>query len=503
MFFSKQLSINIISLEDLIDLLSYNKRSCPALLDIYAALVKIIFSDAAIATKLSSSLPKKVGSKSEDVGLAIDDNNPIDESLFLSSNKDFDTKYNGLLLLPKKLSPALIDGLRLPCVLRSIILRLDPAVRLRKAVQDIAYGLYDSTWESNDNVDDQLDSLLKFESDLFVSRKQLKSKSRLSFCHKIELRPEIMKKINTPLKKSNHHGSINLNKDAIFQITSEYISVLREVYETAYALEHKELHEISLNQKICLLKLLIETCYDTQRIREILENNAEERANQIQQMNRLQKEQKAKLKEVTNTKRETAIEICRTLNAEKLKNSSPSKSKKSKKGKQSNPKNQKDELDPTPEQLNAMIEELIILETYGIASVFPDPILEDISDDEEDKDEDDDEEEFYEEDEDGNLRRKRPVRNQSNKRNKALDRKKLQTEKQQRNSLIEMAFDKITTALETRSERDIKSAIKAAERANMKTTKGDGKDSCSESIKGVNKISYPFFSFQIYYLFFF
>jgi hypothetical protein len=191
-------------------------------------------------------------------------------------------------------------------------------------------------------------------------------------------------------------------------------------------------------------------------------------------MNRSMKELKAKQKEVASTKREAAVQACRKMNkaaanasSKKTKTAGKSKEKVAKKGKAS----AKDEFDPTSEQLAAMIEDLILLENYGLDTVVDDFEREEVSDNE---DEDEDEASSVE----GGKRK-----GKSAARSKAIDRKRIRADKLHYNSTLDIAETRLRNATASGSERDLRTAIKAAERAGLKGRDEDGKRFCTVTLK--------------------
>jgi hypothetical protein len=335
---------------------------------------------------------------------------------------------------------------------------------------------------------------------------------------RIELSDATLAKINTPKSKSRHKSS-GLNKDAIFQITSSFSSDLSAIYDVAAEIEEKEIHELSPVKKLILLKVLCDAMMETERIASLLTENAEERANQITAMNKMLKEQKAKLKEVSSAKRERAMEACRRINkakaviaqkeADKAKQQSAKKEGKGggsgKKGKHANKEKEatdgnaesnegesssgkkgkkgssaakgdaagtkgekKESIDPSIEELSTMIDDLIALEQYGIDTVFEDLELEEVSDEEKEEREGSDaerDEERADSDSGGNCNTQR---RKKGSRTRAMNKERTRNEKIQRNNLISYAIEKISSAVERNSEREIKNAIKVAERAGFR-----------------------------------
>jgi hypothetical protein len=506
--FNKQLSVVSISWDDFLDLLKFNSWTSQALVDLFSAPLKLILADQTSATRILGAIPKKCHFTHKVLESNADENDAsfLDRSFSLPNvpanfiNSEFDAQYNGLKLVPKKIKAEMVDSLRWSSILRSLFLRLEPVRQLRKAVSEatIALQFYFETQPTRSISNESgtvRDILSKLNNSFFSwgeSSADIPATKKISFESPIqqkfpsdtsegnvdkviELNELTMTKINTPKSKSRNKSS-GLNKDAIFNITSSFVSSLNEIYDVAKQLELKEIHELSPRAKLIVLKVLCDACLDTERIQKLMEHNAEERATQIQTMNRIVREQKAKMKEVSSAKREAALEACRRINKEKLgiKNTkSPGNAGK----KKSNQKEEKS-FEPSSEQLSAMIDDLIVLESFGVDTIREDLVLEDISSDEEDG-------EDNENDNDGDERSSR--RNRVTSRARAMSKQKSRTERAQRNSLIAVAVEKISYALERNSERELRNAIKSAERAGFKGVDENGQTFCTEALKQVFK----------------
>ena len=660
---SKQLSITTISLEDFADLMRFSGRPSVALTDIFCALLKIILSDSATLSKINAALPREVHyarrhvSKNSESALDIMalaagevevDFDPND----LIQQDDFDLKFNGLKLLPRRLRADAADGLRWQAVLRCVLLRLEPARQLRRALVDAAAALH-FTYHCSDGPEEDSEYLIRdvacssagasagrlqgessawgkkvVDAEELVHLVGLSSafKRRRAATPKVAVKADVegegegegegermdvvtstcypatpahrvktededgdeageveadfaserlpstlplsaMKHINTfkvatgkgsgasaTSSNSSHHHHYGkskyagggLDKDAIFNLTGDVSGALSRVYDAAAELEELEMHQLSATHKIAVLKVLCDACYETQRMRELLERNAEERAVQIQQFNKQQREQKAKQREIAQAKKEAAIQACRKINklkaeaAQAAKNAKSNKavgkngkagsaasvtaadgkstgtvSKKAAKSK-SKPKGKaaseekntsagtsksksggKDVFDPTPDQLNAMIEELVMLETLGIDTVeeLPDDEDSDIEDEDPeagggDGDEaDDDEDEEFVYDARGNLivRERRPRRVTAEMRAQANERKRLRVERQQRRLHRDIALQRLEKVLasNSRSERDIKAALRGGVNVGLQWENDDGEILCTPLMKEV------------------
>ena len=531
------------------DLMSHTSRSSVALLDVYCALLKLLFSDSTALAKLNALLPRKVNYAYRQQGEL--DLNPTGEVDFnmvdLLAQEDFDCAYNGLKLLPRKLKADSVDILRCQVILRSIVLRLEPVRQLRKAVLDVTNAAHLSYTTSEPYVEhEELDALVGLASAYKRQRTRTPGQKLNSVAMTAVKRaatdpaepPQTAQKvissvsmaaINTPKAfKSTKHVA-GLDKDAIFQITSDVSAPLKAIYDAAAALETQELHQLKVQHKLVLLKALIDACYETVRIKQLLVRNAEERAVQVQNMAKAMKDQKLKQKEVSATKREAAFQACRKINQaaaeaevarlaelEKKKSLSASKKKKkapatptpaaepAAKGKggakgkskaaaatkideKKGPGAGKDGLDPTLEQLYAMIDEMVILENAGVEVVEEYPMDAPTEEEDEAMDGDNSDDEEFEYDQRGNLiqRAKRQRRVTSATRAKALDRKRVNAERRQRQVLVQIAEERLSRALESRSERELRAAIKHAEKSPCKGYNDEGKATCTPLMKQV------------------
>jgi hypothetical protein len=183
------------------------------------------------------------------------------------------------------------------------------------------------------------------------------------------------------------------NIDILHGITSQPAEDFEVLKFAALELQKKELHELEPRHKILLLKLLCLSCYDTEKFRSLLETHAEERCERIAKLNKMHRDEMLKKKEVSATKRAQAFEACRKIN--KLLNDNntnsatnteapPVEENKKKKGKTSNvskaaeqteskekekekeKEKSRDPNDPTPSQLQQMLDDMLMLDSNKI-----------------------------------------------------------------------------------------------------------------------------------------
>lgn len=510
-----------------------------ALLDVFCALLKLLLSDSAALTKLNAILPRKVNFAYRQQGdFELNPTGEVDFNMVdLLQQDDFDCEYNGLKLLPRKLKADSVDILCCQAILRSIVLRLEPVKQLRKAVLDVTNVAHLSYTTSEPSVEyEELDALVGLASAFKRQRTRTPGQKNASFASAIKpstsssaeppqtaqkvLSAASMAAINTPKANKSKQHVAGLDKDAIFQITSDVSAPLKALYDAAGALETQELHQLRSAHKIILLKTLCEACYETARIKQLLARNAEERVVRAQNMNKAMKDQKLKQKEVSGAKRDAAFQACRKINlaaaeaeaarlAELEKKKALSASKKKKKtpatptpapepkgkGKAAakapvknevkGPGGGKDGLDPSLDQLYAMIEEMVILENAGVEVIEEIPM--DAPNEEDEAEGDDSDEEEFEYDSRGNLiqRAKRQRRVTSQMRAKTLDRKRNNAERRALQQAVQIAEARLSSALESKSEREMRAAIKFAEKNYCKGYNDEGKAFCTPIMKQV------------------
>jgi len=503
--FKTQLSLPSIEIDDFIEMMEYTSKESVALTEVFLAPLRIILLDNAYVSKVSAALPKglsfcrKPDSQKE---IYIQENlnqklpvfsiksivNKDDGSVDKLVSEGFDSAFNGLRLLPRKLSASLIcDPLMWQTVLRAILLR-DPSVRdLRNDIFKL-FVEYDSVKRavngSKKKSKDEEGGIEEYES-----------------CVK-DLNKYAALPIGSREEKKNK-GNL-LNHDLFLRLNSDPFSVLEHLIAAAQALETKELHELSFRHKISILKVLCDACFETEEIRELLAKNIEERASLITANRKRLEEKKKEQREIANCKRDDAIKLCWQANklaadakavkskkkpaAEAPTAASPSKksaspSKKSGGSKNKNDTevpNKKDPLYPKQDQLNAMIEELALLDSLNIDKVIDNIEVEDVSDDE-----DDDDLARLEFTDDGPKQKSR-----ASIRSKAGEKKTARQEKKARNFNIENANIAINRALETHAEKDIKAAIKLAQKAGFEGEDDDGNVFCTQLLKQIFKLRY-------------
>eukprot|EP01038_Epipyxis_sp_PR26KG_P006434 gene6434-8854_t len=489
--FSKQLSLHTITFKDFLDLMCYNSRTSAAIIELYSSLLRLILSDTKSRNRINASIPRQVNitfrsptvlfnellEKRKKSREELQSLNEIERFQRVVSKDlsvdEFDVEFNGLKFMPRSIRPDMIDSVKWQCILRAVLLRLQPVNCLRDCTADYYMAL------KHANTFGELPS----------NNNNMKNNN-----NSVMISKALMTKINTAKNIKSLKDKSTLDKDAIFHITSDVFQPLASVMDAASELDSMELHELSPSSKIIVLKMLCDACYFTERIQKLLEQNAEERAQQITNFNKQLRESKSKMKEVSAAKREEAIEKCRKINKaladKKSKSKSGGKGDKSKGNKGSND-SKNNNYDPTSAQIASMLEEMIFLESIGVDAIIDDVPLEAISDDEDDNEE---EELTFQNELNNNRKRSRggssppPMIKKSSSRTKLNELKKIRQEKRYRNQQIEIANEKLSYCLETKNERDIRQALKMAEKAELKFENDDGEIVCTEKMKQVYKL---------------
>jgi hypothetical protein len=537
---SKTLSLLPIQWSSFVDLLTYSSKDSLALQDLFCSLLHLILSDAGSLAKLNTLIPRRVhfAFRARRVVTRPPSSSPSDE-LFsreeLLREDDFDVSYNGLRLLPLKLTPASVDVLQMQATLRSVLLRLEPARQLRRSVLDVGTVMHRAYCDAEESasctkrpaaVPEDLNTLVglmqafkqhitststpNYTNHSVVPLKPDSSIADTAISQHRSISSEVLASINDDVSKNSSRsrlGSARIDKDAVFEVTSNVTSKWSSAVEVARLLESCEVHQLEAGHKVCLLRILCDACYETQRIKRLLESNAEERAVQILNMNKQQREMKAKLREASMTKKDLALACCRRINkaaadkeearlaALEKKGSGRKKKKKQQPGLSHTGKGKsstgKDGLDPTPEQLSAMIDELVVLEAVGV-DVVEDIVEEEVISESEPEeagggamDENNDDE--FEYDRNGNLlqRTKRSRRMTAQAKSRSLERRRVDELRRATQIQINAAESRLAKAVDSSSERDIRAALKQAEKAGCRGVTADGKVFCTSLMKQV------------------
>lgn len=478
--------------------------------------LRFILSDTTICNKLNDTAPLDLGYLS----------NPVKRAARQKDDeRDFDGEFNGFRLLQKKLKPEVVDIWKCQAVLRIVSARLTNTMQMQEAVGDL-FLLLRHHLEKEKNSTPELQLLLnrveylhrwghekkellpeKHFQDNDVSRFQalipadssindvynyVKGSSNevpIPYIRCLEVKD--LFKDNESINGGNKESSdsdddddldneeVLLDADAIYRYTADVIVPFEELVSAIESLETMELHQLTAKGKLALLKVLFEACSETKVICELLESNAEELAAKIHEFNAKKKLSIIKNVEAQKARREAALIACKKANEAEKKMTGA-------KGRL---------LAPSGEQISAMVEEMIFLESIGVDSVTEDLEVEPVSDDEDEQQQGSDAE-----DEKDSIRLI-PTRLSSSSRSDGIARKKSRAQRRAKNVLIETATGKLDMALERKNEKIIKQALRTAESAGMKFNK-NGKTFCTQKMRAV-KIFYchSIFPFNIIYLF--
>lgn len=400
--YRKQLSLSALTIDQFHEVLTFTGHTSTVLVEIFSAPMRMILSDDDMIRKISTLIPTSLNFSYPNRKVDMDRDTDIS---FSSAN--YDSASNSLKLIPSSLHIQLLNPLTWHSILRSIITRL-PSFR----------------------------ELVKTSSKLNDAE-----------CTK-----------NLSINKIIRSG---VDKDAIIMYGSDISNSLYKFKDIISLLDHKEVHELEFEHKLILLRILCDSCLDSDVMASYIEKNNEERSNRISQINKQIKEDKARLKEESSSKRDIAIAACRKINQDIAKAKSPKKNKKG--GKTSiKPLN----IDPTPAQVQAMLDDLILLESIGV-----DKVVESLPIDER-----------FEMDES-------KVISRSNLRIYNVERERQQIEHARQLSLIDEANDSLIACLELHSEKAAKQAIKLGLRAGLRWK--DEKENlvfCTENMKKVYKL---------------
>lgn len=431
-----------MTINDFFDLIQYTSGPSIALSEIFCALLRCILSDSHSVHHITDNIPKHVYFSYQPKVIASESaaTSSMDTKIdYCIDTMDYDTSTNALKLFPLKLHIQIINAQRYQPILRGIIMRLSPIQRLRKAVSQIEYAEISIGQTKDRRMSRRLSLTAKYLEDKVSSNDEKQA-------------------IQIELVESYGRNQNLRDKDAILAITSDVFEQLKAVQEATYALEKHEMHELPLHQKLTLLKTLRDSCLETESMRELLEKNEQERTTKIASIQKEIRDQKAAIRETSQAKREQAIAACKKKNALALK-ASQTKSTKSGRSTRVIVVNKKIKtIEPTAGQIQNMLEDMVMMESYGIDEVVPS-----VQFDGSDSDDDD--------------------TSQSNRRSSGrLSKDKSKNEVKLK--AIDDANEMLQYALQTESMKNIKSAIKFACKSGLRWEE-NGKVFITELLKQV------------------
>jgi hypothetical protein len=484
-----QLSLPSVPLEGLIDVLNFTAHESVALAEFFAAPLRIILMDSHTTTRIQSDIPKYTSfmhrfTASEVAYFAVnkDSTMPVPASDNIvglvnalgpaSADVDFDCQYNGLQLLPRRLQARMADPLRWQSVLRCVLMRLEPVFAIQRCCRSIPPEILHQLFSER----------LLGHSTAGMKRSASLSRLASSISSPVPAAKSFPGTVRSPMARSQGltpartRKGVAVNRDILLNVTENHINKIAIICDACRQLETNEMHTLPVQYKVAILKALCDACYETSYFRHLLESNAEERANSITNMNKLVKERQSRLKDVSASKREAAIAACREINiaaAQGKKSKKKPESKKDSKDSKGDAKGAKggkvkDEFEPSFTQLNAMLEDMMLLE-----SVKVDKCVEDVPlDPPEDLDDFGDD---------------LAVTRHASKsgRTKEAERSRMLREYQYKLEQVEQAKALLADAIESGIEKEIRRAIKAAERAGLRWKDDDDVVYCTELLKQV------------------
>lgn len=496
------MSLNSIAIDPFIELLKFTGRASPALTELFCAPLKLLLADSQLAAKVSAAIPRRLNfANRSQIAAPIIENG--DDSMHVENEADFDTGFNGIRLLPRRLRAELVDPLSWQGVLRAVLLRLEPVKQLRKAAANIPESapipapVGARVSSADDSSKGAMSTSTSTPMDVVAGSSSSSSKSqrRLTFSATLEeARGFMLCDVTEDVSQSTSekHSTAKsteskrmpvvskkrvqvVNKDNFFLITNDPRQELTAVLEAAVLLETQELHCLSIEHKLAALKTICDACYDTQRLTELLASNAEERADRVSAMSKLIREEKAKTKEVTAARSAIAIEKCREINriATAAITTNVTKGPKPKVKVKAGKDNE-----PTSAQIASMLEEMALLERLGIDDVIEALAEEEPLSDEEDEDSD------YTLNPDGTY----TLRNRASVRGKANDRKRQRVERETRLIQVNLAKECLDRAIATGGEKEVRLAIRQGVKAGLRGRNEDGSTYCTDLLKQVYKL---------------
>lgn len=487
----KQMSLNAIAIDPLIELLGFTGRTSPALTELFCAPLKLLLSDPKLAAKVSAAIPRKLNFSHRLFYRASSSEHGDESTLgYTENDADFDTTFNGIRLLPRHLRAELVDSLTWQGVLRAVLLRLEPVKQLRRAAAEVPESapIPAPFLKGKSNLPEEdangngpcgegsspSSSFSKSHRRLTFSLTLEEARGSLLLNEGEEAQDRVRecstgKRTSLSSKKRGNQ----INKDHLFIVAKDPRQEFSMVLEAAILLETQELHCLSIGHKLAALKALCNACYETQRLTDLLASNAEERAERVTAMSKQIREEKAKVKEVSVAKSAEAIEKCKEANRlAALAAASGAKASKAK------IKVKSKENEPSTAQIAAMLEEMALLERLGIDEVVETLPDEEPMSDEEDEDSD------YTLNPDGTY----TMRNRASVRGKANDRKRQRIERESRLIQLNLAKDSLERALATGGEKEVRLAIRQGVKAGLRGRNEDNTTYCTELLKQVYKM---------------
>jgi hypothetical protein len=240
------------------------------------------------------------------------------------------------------------------------------------------------------------------------------------------------------LEGDGYKGS---NKDWTHSALANLIEELQLLTDAFHQIESHEFYSLSPLQKLSILRHLCLACYDCTPVRQLLESHHDERAQSVAHLNAVRNSQKRALRQVSVAMKTRATEECRKINA-----ANQSKGKKS---------NKKNPLDPSPAQLNAMLDDLLLMDSVKVHVVMEPPDQDSRAD---------------------------SASTPKGSRAYAAEEEKKKKDREQTNAMRTDALYYLENALESGRERDIRESIRYAKQAGLEGKLPDGKVYCHPTL---------------------
>lgn len=242
------------------------------------------------------------------------------------------------------------------------------------------------------------------------------------------------------------------NKDWTYSILANLSEEYQQITAALQNIESAEFYSLPPSQKILILRQLCLACYDSSPVRHLLNKHQEERNQSIAHLNAVKNSHKRAHRQVSADMKSRAIEECRKVNA-----TNQAKGKKSTK---------KNPLDPSPAQLNAMLDDLILMDSVKIDVIMEPP------------------------EDNGTSRSNTP----KGSRAYAAEEEKRKKDRDLTKTMRDDAVYYLENALESGREKDIRESIRYAKQAGLEGKLPDGKIYCHPTLFKVR--GFPPFSHQ-------
>jgi hypothetical protein len=406
------LELHGMRIEEFREMLCYDKKPTIMLVEVFCAPLRVILAEKKMAMRICRNLPQKVNFARkltpaevlEGAASAAAVGAFGDEELLMS---------NHLRLLPDRLRVEAVDGQRFHSVLQAALLRLPLVTRLLKAEEDVRAAL------ALPPVGVRVASAFTGNSRRNLEKK--KEQARADMNTPVNLTETIFRTVqDKAFQKKN-----GLNLDAILGVTDSCENLfLAHLKAASTTLKTTELWALPTTLKVAMLRALCMTCFETKVFRDHIDKNAREMADKLAEKRRAQAEKKQLVRAGKKSLMERAVQMCREENAAKASEKAAKAAEKAakaaekaakaaakavasggggdafaataaseaappakeSKGKKSDPPaaaasasaaaakkgKGKDELAPTKDQLEKKLDELVVMEETGVGEIFAD-----------------------------------------------------------------------------------------------------------------------------------